>query len=95
MGQRRAAGLGLARAVTSGSERDGAGISVERVCCCLEAVLALAVAIDSASLRLHPGPRWHGGSATRNLNKTEVRLWTSCRGESGKNPVFLDARLGR
>ena len=32
---------------------------------------------SSANRLRHPGPRWHGGSTTRNSNKNGVRLWTA------------------
>ena len=44
--------------------------------------------IDCAPLLLHPGPRWHGGSSTRKINKTGVRLWTARSAQMGGNPVF-------
>ena len=37
----------------------------------------LRVLAAGATRLLHPGPRWHGGSSTRNLNKIGVRFWTA------------------
>jgi hypothetical protein len=38
---------------------------------------SLTVFLAALKCLRHPSPRWHGGSATANLNKTGVRLWTA------------------